>query len=193
MTDPAPTVSLLQAARRGEAGAVDALFPIIYEELRGIAHRHLARRAGMATLSTTELVHETYLKLMDGANVEWRDQAHFAAIASRAMRFLLVDRARARSARKRGGPARPVTLDDEHAATSTGADDLLAIDDALERLAAVDSRLGHLVEYRFYAGMNYEEIAEVTGRSVPTAKRDWVRARAWLYRFMGDDPESVPE
>ncbi|MBL8986984.1 MAG: sigma-70 family RNA polymerase sigma factor [Gemmatimonadetes bacterium] len=187
MTDSIDSRELLHAVRTGRPEAVASLFQVVYDDLRRIAHRQLARGAP-TTLSTTELVHEAYLRLIDGGEVQWRDRAHFAAIASRAMRYLLVDRARARTAQKRGGRDQPITLDDDRPVdVGAGPEELVAIDEALERLAAADPRLGQLVEYRFFAGMNYEEIAEVTGLSVPTAKRDWARARAWLYRFLRDE------
>lgn len=197
MSELAATTRMLQAGREGDPSALDELFPIVYDELRQVAHRHLARGGAGATVTTTELVHEAYLKLVDGNAATWQDRAHFFALASRAMRFVLVDRARARSAAKRGGRRAPITLDDQVAAPEDRSDDLLAIDQALDRLAAESERLGQLVEYRFFGGMSYEEIAEVTGMSVPTAKRDWARARAWLSRFMQDpaDPgqgESAP-
>lgn len=193
MTDPTTTTRLFHEGRAGSPEALDRLFPIVYDELRQVAHRHLARGGVGATITTTELVHETYLKLVDGSAATWQDRAHFFALASRAMRFVLVDRARARSARKRGGRQAEITLDDQHAATADRAEDLLAIDQALERLGRESTRLANLVQYRFYGGMSYEEIAEVTGRSVPTVKRDWARARTWLYRFMQTPDGSAPE
>lgn len=193
MTDPATTTRLFHEGRAGSPEALDRLFPIVYDELRQVAHRHLARGGVGATITTTELVHETYLKLVDGRAATWQDRAHFFALASRAMRFVLVDRARARSARKRGGRQAEVTLDDQHAATVDRAEDLLAIDQALERLGRESERLANLVQYRFFGGMGYEEISEVTGLSVPTVKRDWARARTWLYRFMQTTDGSAPE
>jgi RNA polymerase sigma factor (TIGR02999 family) len=135
-------------------------------------------------------VHEAYLRLVDGARVEWEDRAHFFALASRAMRYILVDHARSQSAAKRGGPQPNLMIDGLQIAAEGGvaerAADLLSLNDALDRLGAADERLGKLVEYRFFGGLNYDEIAAVTGRSVPTVKRDWRRARTWLYRSMQD-------
>lgn len=183
---------LFQELRAGTDGAVDQLFPLVYEELKRIAHRHLARQFGGQTLTTTALVHETYLRLVDAAGATWQDRAHFFALASRAMRFVLVDHARARTAEKRGGARREVTLEDRHLVQDDRVEELLAIDQALERLAADSPRLGQLVQYRFFGGMSHEEIAEVSGLSVPTIKRDWARARAWLYRYMQEEDGAAP-
>lgn len=179
---PAGQLESVPPAR--SAAELELLFPVVYDELRRVAHRSLGRQ-GPSTLGTTELVHEVYLKLLEGQAVGWDHRAHFFALASRAMRFILVDRARARSAAKRGGRGSPVTLD-EAVAGADRSEDLLAIDEALERLAGHSDRLARLVQYRFFGGMAYEEIAEVTGLSVPTVKRDWARARTWLHRFMDE-------
>lgn len=161
---------------------VHALFERVYDELHRIASRQLARR-GRGTVTTTALVHEAYLRLAQGRETEWHDRAHFFALAARAMRFVLVDRARARVARKRGG-AHPVTLDDGVIADAGRPDELLAIHEALDRLSAESERLAHVVHLRFFAGLGYDEIATLMGVSVPTVKRDWARARVWLHRFM---------
>lgn len=184
------TTQLFRHALSGTEGAVDRLFPLVYDELRRIAHLHLARRSPGNTLTTTALVHETYLKLVDGRAATWQDRAHFFALASRAMRFVLVDHARSRTAQKRGGVARVVTLEEGDVASEDRSDELLSIDQALDHLARASDRLAQLVQYRFFGGMSYEEIAEVTGVSVPTVKRDWARARAWLFSYMqeGETP-----
>ncbi len=178
------TTQLLLDARAGDREAFDRLYQHVYGALRALAHQRLVRHGHGETLSTTALVHETYLKLIDQGRVAWQDRSHFFAVASRAMRFVLVDYARARSAAKRGGPQADIPLDAVQVAADERADDVLALSDALEQLAAVDERLGAVVEYRYFGGLTFEEIAEVTGRSVATLKRDWVRARAWLYRSM---------
>lgn len=183
--DPRPGIAPVDG--RMEPSRLEQLFPVVYEELSALARRH-RHRQGESTLSTTEVVHEVFLRLVEGERVGWQDRAHFFALASRAMRFILVDRARARSALKRGGPTAVITLVDGDEGVADRSDDLLAIDEALERLAAHDSRLATLVQYRFFGGMSYAEIGEVTGVSVPTAKRDWARARTWLHRFMADGP-----
>jgi RNA polymerase sigma factor (TIGR02999 family) len=184
MTAPPDTTQLLLDARAGDRAAFDRLFAHVYDELRRIAHQRLLRYRPGETLDTTALVHEAYLKLVDQSRSEWRDRAHFFALASRAMRFVLVDYARARTAQKRGGRLSDVPLDAVQVAADDRAADLLALTDALERLSGVHPRLGEIVEYRFFGGLTFDEIAEVTGMSVPTARRDWMRARAWLHRWM---------
>jgi RNA polymerase sigma factor (TIGR02999 family) len=189
MVDQAEPTQLLKAARGGDNQAVDALFGQVYDDLRRIAHQRLMRHGRGETLSTTALVHETYLRLVDQSRVEWQDQAHFFALASRAMRFILVDYARARSAKKRDGGA-GIPLDAIQLAADERAGELLDLDEALATLYRSSERLGRIVEYRFFGGLSYEEIAEVTGCSVPTAKRDWGRARAWLYQTMQGGTEA---
>jgi RNA polymerase sigma factor (TIGR02999 family) len=190
MKDGADTLTLLRARRSGED--VDALFQQLYGELKTIARRRLRQLRPGETLSTTALVHEAYLKLIDQARAQPNDRAHFLALASRAMRFVLVDHARSRTAAKRGGKAEPVTLERVEVGAEDRAEDLLQLDEALGRLGALDPRLAEVIEYRFFGGLGHEEIAEVTGRSVPTVKRDWTRARTWLYREM-QAPSAAPE
>ena len=189
MAHPIPTALPNQVADTpvdaGDAGrkALDELLPIVYRELRAMAHHHLSRGGGGGgggTLATTALVHEAWLKLADQPDARWRDRAHFLAVASVAMRNILVDRARARASIKRGGLGRHVTFDDDTAATERDADTLLAIDDALERLAAVAPRLAHVVVCRFYGGLSEEEIAQVLGVTARTVERDWAKARMLL-------------
>ena len=164
--------------------ATDQVFEQLYQSLRSIAHRRLRGRRPGQTLDTTALVHEAWLRLAQTGAPECRDRAHVYALAARAMRFVLVDYARARGAAKREGRARELPLDSLQLAADERAADVLALDEALDRLDAIEPRLSAVVEYRFFAGMNYEEIAGATGRSVPTVKRDWTRARAWLYQEM---------
>jgi RNA polymerase sigma factor (TIGR02999 family) len=178
------TLSLLRARRSGDESVVDALFARMYGELRQIAHQRLRSFRPGETLNTTALVHEAYVKLIDQGRADPQDRAHFLALASRAMRFVLVDYARSRSAAKRGGPVQPVSLDDVQVAGDEGAEDLLQLNRALERLAQADERLAQVIELRFFGHLSHDEIAEATGRSVPTVKRDWTRARAWLFREM---------
>ena len=185
------------AKRRGETHAggrevLDRLFALAYDELRRSARRRLQRHGRGETLNTTMLVHETYLRLVDQSRVESCDRAHFLALASRAMRFVLVDHVRARTAQKRGGVREQVPLDAVQIAAEARAMDLLALDEALERLARFDPRLAQLIEYRFFGGLTYDDIAEVSGLSVPTVKRDWVRARAWLFHAMCDSGAAEP-
>ncbi|NNF58760.1 MAG: RNA polymerase subunit sigma-70 [Rhodothermaceae bacterium] len=193
------TTQLLHDARGGNRAALDRLFPRLYDELRVLAHARLRRHRPGETLNTTAVVHEAFLKLTAGETPSVESRTHFFALASRAMRFVLISYARERTAQKRGGPQADLPLDEALAiAASGGAEaealDLLHLDAALDRLAAVSERLAEVVEYRFFGGMAHEEIARATGRSVPTVKRDWRRARTYLFRFMrestsgSDDP-----
>ncbi|HVT39231.1 MAG TPA: ECF-type sigma factor [Gemmatimonadaceae bacterium] len=177
-------VGVLEELRSGHHDSMDRLMPIVYEELRAIAHRHLAAHGHADTLVTTALVHEAYLKLVDQSRAKWRDRAHFFALASVAMRHVLVDRAKARTALKRGGVRRKITLDDDTIAVDDQAESLLEIDDALSRLAEVSPRLARIVECRFYGGLSEEEIAEALGVTVRTVERDWVKARTLLRRAL---------
>lgn len=181
---------LLHKVAGGDDTAANVLYDAVYGELRQIAHQRLIRNRPGQTLNTTALVHEAYLRLVDQDNARWNDRAHFFATASRAMRFILIDYARERTAQKRGGGQPEVPLTAIHLAESDArtaderAADLLTLNQALDQLTAANKRLGCLVEYKFFGGLTYPEIAEVTGWSVPTIKRDWRRARAWLYRLM---------
>jgi RNA polymerase sigma factor (TIGR02999 family) len=172
----------LVAYGRGDPGALDALMPRVYEELRTLAHRHLANERHRHTLLTTDLVHEVYLKLVDGSRVQVRDKQHFFALASRAMRQVLIDHARSRLAAKRGGGGVPVTLDEGLAVSPDQTVALLDLDEALRRLEAESERRCRVVEYRFFGGLSLEEIAESLGVSLATVKREWTVARAWLNR-----------
>lgn len=173
------------------ADALDRLMPLVYGELRRIAHRQLAAEAPGHTLSTTALVHEAYLKLADQTRAAWADRGQFFAIAAGAMRRILVDYARQHRALMRGGPnRRPVALDvlDESGiAVAERAEELMALDEALERLARLDPRLARLVELRYFAGLTEPETAEVLGVSRRTVARDWVTARGWLYQELRGD------
>jgi len=182
--DHIDTTQLLRDARGGDRDAFDRLFAHVYDDLRRLAHQRLQRHRRGETLSTTALVHEVYLRLVDQNGADATDRAHFFALASRAMRFILVDYARARLAKKRGGGVADVPLDAVQVAADERAADVLSLHEALEVLGRRNERLGRLVEYRFFGGLSYEEIALVVGCSVPTVKRDWSRARAWLYRVM---------
>ena len=168
---------------------VDRLLPLVYDELRHLARRHLQREHGPATLHTTELVHEAYVKLVGGSRVPSESKAHFFGAAARAMRQVLVDRARARSAQKRPPADGRVTVDGLQLADAVQAEaaDVLALHDALTRLAGVDARAAQVVELRYFGGLTVDEAAEVLGVTGRTVKRDWQAARAWLYRAL-DDP-----
>jgi RNA polymerase sigma factor (TIGR02999 family) len=183
---------LLAALREGDAGALDRLFPIVYHELRQRAHRQLAARRPGDTLSTTVLVHEAYLKLTGSACRDYHDGSHFFAVASRAMRQILVDYARRHAAAKRGG-GHAVSLDPDRVADPGRAEELLELDEALSRLELLDERLARVVELRFFGGLSVEEAGEVLGISPRSVKRDWRKARAFLFQAIsGADapPES---
>jgi RNA polymerase sigma factor (TIGR02999 family) len=156
--------------------------PVVYEQLRVIARHQRAMRGAGGTLSTTGLVHEAYLKLVDQSRLAWRDRAHFFALASVAMRHVLVDRARARLMQKREGALQRVTLDDEQVAGDDQPGLLLDINDAVDRLAAVEPRLARVVECRFFGGLSEEETAEALGVTARTVQRDWAKARMLLRR-----------
>jgi len=175
MTNP----DALEALRSGRRESLDDLTALLYEELREIAHRHRGWNQD-ATLATTALVHEAYLKLVDQSRAQWNDRAHFLALAAVAMRHILTDRARSRLAAKRGGDHAVVTLDDDAVASEEQPGALLQIHEALDRLAAVDERLARIVEYRFFGGLTHEEIAAALGITVRTVERDWAKARVLL-------------
>lgn len=173
---------LIDDWRNGDQEAFDQLFPLVYDDLKRIAHRHLERgdRSAADTINTTGLVHELYLNLVDQTRATWRDRAHFFAVASKAMRHILIDFARHKSAGKRGGKRIRIPLADAHASVPARDTDLLALDQALTALAERDARLGQVVECRFFGGMTVEETAEALGVGERTVARDWTRAKAYL-------------
>jgi RNA polymerase sigma factor (TIGR02999 family) len=183
---PGDITQLLAAARLGDRAAVDRLFELVYDELRQIARRQLGR--GGETLRTTALVHEAYLKMAQGQGATPQDRTHFFATAARAMRQILVDHARRRQAQKRGAGVRPAFLDEERIGFGARQEEILAVDAALSRLELLDARLGRLVELRFYAGLSVEEAAATLEISPRTIKRDWRKARAFLYRELHSAP-----
>jgi len=172
---------VLEEVRGGSRDAVDRLLPLVYDELRRIAARQLRNRGGGVTVQPTMLVHEAYLKLIGPSQGEWKDRAHFLGVAARAMRQVLIDYARRRMADKRGGGWERTTLAGQADELSMPLEELLALDAALDRLAALDERLRQVVECRFFAGMTEDEIAEALGVSARTVRRDWLKARAWLH------------
>jgi RNA polymerase sigma factor (TIGR02999 family) len=185
---------LLVAARSGDRKALDQLYPIVYQDLRGVAHRALSGGRPGDTLNTTALVHEAYLKLHGASSFLPQDRRHFFAIAARAMRQIVVDHARGRAAQKRGGSLQRVDLD---AATIAGDDSgaaLLALEDALQKLGELDERLARVVELRFFGGLTVEETADVLDVDPRTVKRDWRKARAMLYLTLEGNsaPKAVP-
>jgi RNA polymerase sigma factor (TIGR02999 family) len=179
--DPGVT-QLLLACRDGGPRALDRLFPILYDRLHQIALAHLKAGGEGYTVSATVLVHEAYLKLVDSERVQWEDRAHFLSLASRAMRQILIDLARRQRAPKRGGDLVRVDLDDAQVAVLGRADTLLALDEALTRLAALSPRLAQVVEHRFFGGLTEEETARVMGVTDRTVRRDWIKARGWLHQ-----------
>jgi RNA polymerase sigma factor (TIGR02999 family) len=166
--------------RDGSPAAFDRLMPLVYYDLREMAHKQLLRERKTA-LETTALVHELYLKLVDQADIDWEGRSHFYGIAARAMRQILVDFARKRQTQKRGGGWRRTTLTNRHLGVEVNLDELLALDEALARLGKADERQRQVVEMRFFGGMTVDEIAAVLGVSARTIHRDWIKARAWLY------------
>lgn len=175
---------LLRAFEAGEPYAGDRAAALVYGELRQLAASYLRGERGDHTLRTTALVHEAWLRLAGQRDVEWKNRRHFFGIAAQAMRRILVDHARRRLARKRDG-GRSVTLDDAMGAAVDPPDEILAVDDALHRLAALDPRQARLVELRYYAGLTIEETARVLDVSPATVKREWLSAKAWLQRELG--------
>jgi RNA polymerase sigma factor (TIGR02999 family) len=181
MSDPLSPTDVLTELRSGSRLSLDRLLPLVYNELRAIAHRQLgARGGGGGTLQTTGLVHEAYLKLVDHSRAEAKDRAHFFALASVAMRHVLVDRAKARVALKRGGVQQRITLDEERIAVNDQPEALLQLHEALNRLAELQPRLAQVVECRFFGGLTEDEIAEALGVTVRTVQRDWAKARMLL-------------
>jgi len=180
--DQRQVTGLLRAWSDGDEGALEQLLPLVEAELRRLARANMARERRDHTLQTTALVNEAFVRLVDARGLRWQDRAHFLGVSARLMRRVLVDHARARGFRKRGGGAQRVTLV-EDLAVSPGPDlDLLALDRALERLAKVDERKSRVIELRFFGGLNVEETAEVLHVSNDTVKRDWRLARLWLLR-----------
>ena len=181
--DLRPSITdLLLQVRHGNPHAMDLLFPLVYDELRRIAHRQLQGERPGHTLGTTGLVHETYLKLVDQTRVQWQDRRHFFALAARAMRQVLVDYARRYRAQRRGGGLKRVGLTEAIASEEKQADLLLAVHEALERLSSMSPRLSQVVECRYFAGLTDAETAEALGVSARTVERDWVKAKGWLYQ-----------
>jgi RNA polymerase sigma-70 factor (ECF subfamily) len=179
---PQNVTQLLLKWNRGDATALDALIPLVYNELRRLARYYLQQEKQGHTLSSTALVHEAYLRLVDQREVTWQNRAHFFGVASQMMRRILVDHARKRASAKRGGDALTLALDDAMTQPQQHELDLVALDEALVGLAKLDERQSRLVELRFFGGLSIEETSEVLGVSTPTVKRDWASARAWLFR-----------
>ena len=183
MTPSDDITTLLIEWRGGNQKALDGLFPLVREELRRRAHRYLQQERSGHTLSTTALVHEAYLRLVDIEQVQWQDRAHFLAVAAQAMRRILVDYARKHKAGKRGGDHRVrLALDEAPPLSHERSEEMLALDLALETLATLNPRLSRTVELRFFGGLTIHETAEVLGVAPSTVKLDWQKAKAWLHR-----------
>src|SRR5262245_28978861 len=172
---------LLHAWRQGDQAALAELTPLVHAELRNLARRYVRRERRDLSLPATGLVNECYLRLVDAQHVDWQNRAHFLALAGRTMRRILVDVARTRRYRKRGGDAEHVAIDDQLMAPEPSRD-LVALDEALKALAVVDERKAHVVELRFFGGLSNEETADVLGVSAKTVMRDWQVAKVWLFR-----------
>ena len=183
---PNPT-TLLLAWGRGDETALDQLIPLVHDELRQLARRHMAGERPGHTLQATALVNEAYLRLIEVNQVRWQNRAHFFAMASRVMRRILVDAARARGFQKRGGGAETVSLDEALLVSGEPRQDLVALDDALNALAAFDLRKSQVVEMRFFGGLRVEETAAALHVSADTVMRDWRLAKAWLVRELSGE------
>jgi RNA polymerase sigma factor (TIGR02999 family) len=183
MAAPSPkeVTRLLVAWGNGDQAALDELIPLVYDELRRLAGRYMRRENRGHTLQTSALVNEAYLRLIDQKSVEWQNRAHFFGVAAQLMRRILVDHARGRLRAKRGGGAQMVSLA-EQAAMSEEVAEVVALDEALERLAELDPRKSQIVEMKFFAGLTNEEVAEVLKVTTRTVEREWRKAKAWLHR-----------
>lgn len=186
MADDGDVTQLLNQMSHGSPEAAELVFPRVYDELKSIAQSRLRSERDGHTLSATALVHEAYLKLVRQSDVDWQNRGHFYAIAARAMRRVLLDYAIARKAEKRGGGAPMVTLGDDSAGELTKIDEIIAVDEALTRLAALDERQAQVVELRFFGGLTLEDIAKALDVSLASVNRDWRMARAYLARELAD-------
>jgi RNA polymerase sigma factor (TIGR02999 family) len=187
VSDQANITKLLLGYGRGDKEALDELMPVVYDELRRQAARYLRREQAGHTLQTTALIHETYVRLVDQRHVQWQNRAHFFGIAAQLMRRILVDHARTKKRVKRGGSDIRVSLDDADVSVKEKDLDVVALDEALQRLSAIDEQQSRVVELRFFSGLTVEETAEAMGISKATVKRDWSMAKAWLHRELSGD------
>ncbi len=186
MRDQPDVTSLLLDLDAGDRAAFETLVTLLYDDLRRLARRHLHLRGGQLTLHTAGLVHEAFLKLADQTRLSWEDRGHFLAVYARVMHNIVIDLARQAGARKRGGDRKQVTLDDAHLQISAQADDLLAVQEALEQLDQLQPRLAQVVECRFFGGLTEPETALALGLTDRTVRRDWVKARTLLRRMLDD-------
>jgi RNA polymerase sigma factor (TIGR02999 family) len=185
---PSDVTALLRRWTSGDKSVIDQLTPLIYGELRRLAHRQLRRERRDHTLQSTALVHEAWLRLVDQKQAKWQDRAHFFAVSGQMMRRILVDHARAQQREKRGGGAPVLALDEAIDIPRQRSLELIALDDALLDLARLDARQSHVIEMRFFAGLSIDETAEALGISKATANRDWITGRAWLLRELDRRP-----
>ncbi len=182
MTNSSPEITrYLHDWKNGNSSALEEMLPFVYNELRLIAKRYRAKERAEHTFQTTDVINEAYLKLVDQSGTDWQNRSHFFAVASRVVRNLLVDYARAKNYQKRGNGAEKVNIDDVALFTPEPDENLLALDDALNRLAVFDERKSKIVELKYFGGLTSEETAEVLGVSEITVKREWLKAKAWLY------------
>jgi len=187
MPEPGEVTQLLIDWNNGNQAALDKLMPLVYEELHRLAHQYMSREGPGHTLQTTELLNEAYLRLVDQKQAAWQNRAQFIGIAAQLMRRVLIDHARSRASEKRGGAARPVPLDQAAVLSPAQAEEVLAVDEALQRLSDVDPRKGRIVELRYFGGLTVAETAEVLKISPITVMRDWSFAKAWLHRELSCD------
>jgi RNA polymerase sigma-70 factor (ECF subfamily) len=184
---PHQVTQLLLEWSNGSKAALDELIPLVDHELHRLAHHYLRQERPGHTLQTTALVNEAYLKLIDQKHVHWKSRAHFFALCSQLMRRILVDHARKRNYAKRGGGANRITFEEALAVSNERHPDLIAVDEALDRLSAIDGRKSKVVEMRFFGGLSVKEIAEVLKVSPLTVKREWRMAKAWLYHTLNNE------
>lgn len=184
---PGEVTRLLKASSAGETEVLEKLLPLVYEEMRNLAHTLFQRERSNHTLQPTALIHETYLRMVGQENIEWQNRAHFFGIAANLMRQILVNYANARNAEKRGGKAKTIIQFDEAISFASAKNlDILDLHDALEMLEKIDKRQARIVELKFFGGLNIEEIAEVLKISESTVKREWKLAKLWLYKTLND-------
>jgi len=187
---PSQVTELLQRWSRGDEEALDALVPLVYEDLRRLANYHLQRESQAQTLQATALVHEVYVRMCGQQDPQWQGRGHFFAVATKMIRRILVDNARRKSAKKRGGKIKPSMLEEALTVPVSAGVDLLALEDSLQKLEQKDPRKCQVVEMRFFGGLEAKEIASVLGTTEATVRRDWKIAKAWLYRELQEGSES---
>ncbi len=185
--EPSEATQILEEVQRGDRSAADRLFAVVYAELRKLAAAHLVQERRGHTLQPTALVHEVYLKIVDQTRVDWRGRTHFFAVGAQIMRRILVDHARAHKAAKRGGGRQRITLDENLAAGPRRDEDILALEDALDKLARLDPQQARMVELRFFGGLTVADVAEVLQMPKRSVEREWTMIRSWLRRELSED------